>query len=107
VEELCIWKDVLMNFERCWTRYNKNNKLKKDIKSIRIANKKLCNKAKENLNENTVSPKSMINQNSSATHFHVPEIDDIIKPIEKTIENIYNTSIKNRRSKSLFTEVTG
>jgi len=96
-----------MNFERCWTRYNKNNKLKKDIKSIRIANKKLCNKAKENLNENTVSPKSMINQNSSATHFHVPEIDDIIKPIEKTIENIYNTSIKNRRSKSLFTEVTG
>ena len=96
-----------MNFERCWTRYNKNNKLKKDIKSIRIANKKLC-KAKENLNENTVSPKSMINQqNSSATHFHVSEIDDIIKPIEKTIENIYNTSIKNRRSKSLFTEVTG
>ncbi|KYN30565.1 hypothetical protein ALC56_15261 [Trachymyrmex septentrionalis] len=105
VEELCIWKDVLINFERCWTRYNKNNKLKKDTKSIRIANKQLCNKAKESLNENIVSPKSTINQQNSATHFHIPNIDDIIKPIKKTIEN--NTSIKNRRSRSLFTEVTG
>ncbi|KYQ57527.1 hypothetical protein ALC60_03489 [Trachymyrmex zeteki] len=102
VEELCIWKDVLMNFERCWTRYNKNNKLKEDKKSIRIANKELCDKAKESLNENIVSPKSTTNQQNSTTR--VPNID-IIKPVEKITEN--NTSIKNRRSKSLFTEVTG
>lgn len=91
-----------MNFERCWTRYNKNNKLKEDKKSIRIANKELCDKAKESLNENIVSPKSTTNQQNSTTR--VPNID-IIKPVEKITEN--NTSIKNRRSKSLFTEVTG
>ncbi|XP_018405994.1 PREDICTED: uncharacterized protein LOC108782270 [Cyphomyrmex costatus] len=108
VEELCIWKYVFMNFKHCWTRYN--NKLKKDIKSMSIksiANNELCNKAKESLNENIVLSKSTLNQQNSATHFNVTDVptDDIFKPVEKIIEN--STSIINRRSKSLFTEVTG
>jgi len=93
-----------MNFERCWTNYNKNNKLKKDIKSTRMANKEFYNESKKSLDENIISQKSTTKQQDSTTHFNELNNHDIIKP-EKTIEN--DVSIKNRCSKSSFKEVTG
>ncbi|XP_071628647.1 uncharacterized protein [Temnothorax longispinosus] len=105
VEELCIWKDILGNFERCWKKYNKNNKLKKNTKSSKMPNKELCNKVKESLMENVVSRKSTTDQQNSTTHFNESNNYDITKPVAKNIND--NVSIKDRRSKSPFTEVTG
>lgn len=104
MEELCIWKDVFMNFERCWTKYNKNNKLKDDTKSTKMTNKELCNEVQEILVENIVSQKSMTNQQASRTHFNESNNHDVIESI---VKNMKDNVIKNRRSKSLFTEVTG
>lgn len=102
MEELCIWKDIFVSFERCWTKYNKNNKLREDTKSTRMANKELCNEVKESLDENIVSQKSTID---STIHFNESNNHNIIESVTKSVEN--DVSIKNRRSKSPFTEVTG
>lgn len=83
MEELCIWKDVFVSFQRSWTNYNKNNNL--NAKSAEVVNKELCNENKENLN---ASSEKLKDHQETA----------------KVVKN--NLSIKNR-SKSLFTEVTG
>lgn len=72
-----------MNFEHCWTNYNKNNNL--NTKSTQMMNKELCNKNKENLN---------VSSEKFKDH----------QEVVKVLKN--NLSIKNH-SKSLFTEVTG
>ncbi|XP_011695485.1 PREDICTED: uncharacterized protein LOC105454513 [Wasmannia auropunctata] len=106
VEELCIWRDVFMNFEHCWTKYNKNNKLKEETKLTRTANKEeLCNEVKESLDESVeiISRKSTTDQ-QDPIHFNELNDHDIIE-LAKTMEN--NVSIKNCHSKNPFTEVTG
>lgn len=99
MEELWIWKDVFVNFEHCWTKYNKNNKLRKDTESTKMANKELCN---ENFGENVGPGKSTTDQQESTIYFN--KSNDIVEPV-KNMKN--NVSIKNRLSKSPFTEVTG
>ncbi|XP_036138270.1 uncharacterized protein LOC118644253 [Monomorium pharaonis] len=107
VEEVCIWKDVFVNFERCWTKYNKNKKLKENTKSSEVTNRKLCNEIKESKNiidENIVLQKLTTDQQDS-THFNESNDQNINESVAKTMEN--NESIKNCYSKSPVTEVTG
>lgn len=103
MEELCIWKDIFVNFERCWTKYNKNNKLREDTKSTKIIYNE-CNEIKESLVENTVSRKSATNQQDFTIHFNESNNHDVIEPVVKNLKN--DVSIKYR-SKNPFTEVTG
>lgn len=67
-----------------------------------MANKELCNEVKENLVENIVSQKSMTNQQDSTTHFNEATNHD-----ESIVKTMKDNVIKNHRSKSLFTEMTG
>lgn len=69
-----------------------------------MANKELCNEVKESLVENIVSQKSMTNQQASTTHFNESNNHDVSEP---AVNNMKDDVIKNHRSKSLFTEVTG
>lgn len=50
MEEIYIWKEIFVNFERCWINYNTSNKL--DANSIKNDDtiNKICNENKENLN---------------------------------------------------------
>ncbi|KAL0125524.1 hypothetical protein PUN28_004560 [Cardiocondyla obscurior] len=108
VEELCIWKDVFVNFERCWTKYNKNKKLKEKAKSMKIENKELCNVVKDNLVENIISQKETTDRQDSTFYLNKTigcNNHDIIEYAAKNMRD--NTSIKSLQSKGSLMKISG
>ncbi|XP_032684174.1 uncharacterized protein LOC116850243 [Odontomachus brunneus] len=102
VEELCIWKDVFMNFECCWAKYNRD-KMLETKRPATIAEKELCGKNKKSLD--VVSKKSNDEEQEPINVWSEFINRNTTDFVTKSMEN--NFSAKNCRRRLSFTEVTG
>ncbi|EZA58187.1 hypothetical protein X777_01551 [Ooceraea biroi] len=98
VEELCICKDVWVNFKHCWTNYNKN---KLDVKSEGTS-KESCDETKTALD---ISSEKLEDQQEIMAYSDKSNNNDVIKPAMNLIKS--SLSFQNLRKHMSFTEVSG